>query len=65
MHLKMGDPAFQLPILARSLRARAVVMGAVSRSPVKRALIGSTAERVLDAMPCDILIVKPKEFRAA
>jgi len=64
MHLKMGDPAFQLPILARSLRARVVVMGAVSRGPVKRALIGSTAERVLDAMPCDILIVKPKEFRA-
>ncbi|HMK84865.1 MAG TPA: universal stress protein [Steroidobacteraceae bacterium] len=65
VHLKMGDPAFELPSLARSIRARMVVMGAVARGAVKRALIGNTAERVLDAMPCDVLVVKPKDFRAA
>jgi universal stress protein E len=37
-------------------------MGAVSRSGLKRLLIGNTAERVLDLLTCDILIVKPAQF---
>ncbi len=60
VHLRMGDPATSLPALARSVRARMVVMGAVSRNVVKRTFIGNTAEQVLDAMPCDILVVKPE-----
>jgi universal stress protein E len=59
VHLKMGVPATKLPQIARSTKARMVVMGAVSRNAIKRALIGNTAEKVLDTMPCDILIVKP------
>jgi universal stress protein E len=58
-HLKMGDPAFILPALAKSLRAQLLVMGAISRSVIRRAIVGSTAEKVLDSSPCDILIVKP------
>jgi universal stress protein E len=42
-----------------------LVMGAISRSAVGRLLIGSTAERVLDALPCDVLIVKPGHRRAS
>ena len=34
-------------------------MGAVSRSGLKRVFIGNTAERVLDDLPCDVLVVKP------
>jgi universal stress protein E len=64
-HLRMGDPAFMLPSLARSLKAQVIVMGAISRSVIGRLLIGSTAERVLDALPCDILIMKPKAIRAS
>lgn len=60
-HLKMGNPAYVLPALARSLRAQMVVMGAVARSAIDRFLLGSTAEQVLDALPCDVLIVKPKK----
>jgi nucleotide-binding universal stress UspA family protein len=26
--------------------------------------VGSTAERVLDRLPCDVLVVKPAELRA-
>jgi universal stress protein E len=37
-------------------------MGAVSRSGLKRVFIGNTAERVLDALPCDVLVVKPAHF---
>lgn len=63
-HLRMGDPAIVLPELAASLHADTIVMGAVSRSIVSRVFIGSTTERVLDSMPCNVLIVKSKSFRA-
>lgn len=59
-----GMPEQALPRLAKQRRATAVVMGAVSRSAVKRLFIGHTAERVLDALGCDVLIVKPRGFRS-
>lgn len=39
-----------------------VVMGAVSRSGLKRLVLGNTAERVFDDLRCDLLVVKPKRF---
>jgi nucleotide-binding universal stress UspA family protein len=63
-HLQMGDPKFVLPALARSLESQMVVMGAISRSGFDRLLLGSTVEQVLDALPCDVLVVKPKPARA-
>jgi universal stress protein E len=63
-HLHLGDPAFALPALARTLKAQLLVMGAVSRSSVRRILLGNTAERVLDDLPCDVLVVKPRNFRS-
>jgi universal stress protein E len=58
-HLVCGDPATELPILARSMRAGLVVMGAMSRSGLKRIFIGNTAEHALDGLQCDVLVVKP------
>jgi universal stress protein E len=37
-------------------------MGAVSRSALERVFIGGLAEKVLDRLPCDLLIVKPEGF---
>jgi universal stress protein E len=42
-----------------------VVMGAAHRSRLGRLLIGHTAERVLDALDCDVLVVKAPGFRSA
>ena len=39
-------------------------MGAVSRSGLQRIFIGSTAERVLDRLPCDLIVVKRPGFDA-
>lgn len=47
---------------AHDLNASIVVMGAVSRSGLKRVLIGNTAEHVFDALSCDLLVVKPRSF---
>lgn len=59
-----GDPVSALPRMARKHRASLVVMGAVSRSALARLFIGQTAERVIDALDCDVLIVKPRGFKA-
>jgi universal stress protein E len=58
-HLIDGDPAFAICAVARKLRADVVVMGAMSRSGLQRVFIGNTAERVLNDLPCDVLVVKP------
>jgi universal stress protein E len=39
-----------------------VVLGAISRRGLKRVFIGSTAEDVLEKLPCDALIVKTPNF---
>ena len=51
-----------IPEAAHTLRASVVVMGAVSRSGLKRVFIGNTAERVLNRLSCDVLVVKPAHF---
>jgi len=61
-HLVDADPVTAIPRVARKLGADLVIMGAVSRSGLKRMLIGNTAERVLNDLPCDVLVVKPAHF---
>ncbi|HKQ12706.1 MAG TPA: universal stress protein [Steroidobacteraceae bacterium] len=62
VHLKVGGPAQVLPHMAGALRADIMTMGAISRSGLKRVFIGSTAEDVLEHLPCDALIIKPPDF---
>jgi universal stress protein E len=62
VHVELGSPLEVLPRLAGALQADIVAMGAISRSALRRVLIGSTAEDVLDRLPCDALIIKPPDF---
>jgi len=48
---------------AATTHSAVVVMGALARSGLKRLLIGNTAERVLDHLRCDLLVIKPRGFR--
>ncbi len=61
-HLVAGDAAVAIPSVARKTRSAIVVIGAVSRSALKRLFIGNTAERVMDELRCDLLVVKPAKF---
>jgi universal stress protein E len=58
-----GDATELLPGIVRHESVQVVVLGAVSRSRIGRALIGHTAERLLDALECDVLVVKPPAFQ--
>jgi universal stress protein E len=62
-HLSALPPADAITSTARQVHSTIVVLGVVSRTAIKRLLIGSTAERVLDSLPCDLLIVKPRDFK--
>jgi universal stress protein E len=61
-HLVGRHPADAIAQTAREIHSSIVVMGAVSRSGINRLFIGNTAERVLDLLSCDILVVKPERF---
>lgn len=62
-HLVAGLTHEELPIIAEKLQADVVVMGAVARNRWKRLFIGATAERTLEHLSCDLLIVKPDWFQ--
>ena len=62
IHLEQGSAADVLPRVAEGLAASLLVMGAVSRSRLQEIFLGSTAERVLDRIACDVLVVKPGDF---
>jgi universal stress protein E len=57
-----GSAAELLPSHAEQRQATLLVMGGISRGRVRELLVGSTAERVLDRVPCDVLVVKPPDF---
>jgi universal stress protein E len=64
VHLEQGSASDVLPRITESLGAALVVMGAVSRSRLQEIFLGSTAERVLDRIGSDILVVRTGDFAA-
>lgn len=64
-HLIPLHPIDAIEQVAGTIGSNIVVMGAISRSGIKRLLLGNTAEKVLDHLPCDLLIVKPRRFWSA
>jgi universal stress protein E len=60
-----GAPEVVLPEFVVRKEIDLLVTGAVSRSPLRRWVVGSTAERLLDRLACDILVVKPEGFTSS
>jgi universal stress protein E len=63
-HFVAGEPVDAIPQLVRKQHISLVVMGSVSRSGLQRLVIGNVAEQVFDALPCDVLALKPANFKA-
>ena len=59
-----GAPHLAIAQAAEEERIDFVVMGAVSRSGLERIFVGSTAERALDRLPCDLVVVKRPGFQS-
>lgn len=64
LHIAEGMPEDVIPRTASNLDAELVVMGTVGRSGISAALIGNTAEHVMDNINCDLLALKPPGFKS-
>ena len=61
MHIKEGPADVLIPEMAKQLDAVVTVIGTVARTGLSGALIGNTAEVVLDAVETDVLVLKPDD----
>ena len=61
-HITHGYPRREIAIAARSLGAKAVVMGTVARIGVPGFIMGGTAEETISQLDCAVLGIKPEGF---
>ncbi|MGH8433047.1 MAG: universal stress protein [Pseudomonas sp.] len=59
LHIEEGPADVLIPHIAHKLNAAVTVIGTVARTGLSGALIGNTAEVVLDALESDVLVLKP------
>ncbi len=64
LHIAEGPADALIPQVAHQLSAAVTVIGTVARSGLSGALIGNTAEVVLDSVESDVLVLKPEEIIA-
>lgn len=62
LHLSCGAPSVAIQELVARCAADLLVMGSVSRTGIAGLLLGNTAERLLDRVPCSLLTIKPADF---
>lgn len=61
-HIAEGLPETVIEQLAKELDAELVVLGTIGRTGISAALIGNTAEHVIDQLNCDVLALKPDGY---
>lgn len=59
--VRHGPPDRGILAAATEVQADLIVMGSVGRTGLSRILLGSAAERVLQAMPCSMVLVKAED----
>lgn len=62
LHVEEGPADVLIPYMAHKLDAAVTVIGTVARTGLSGALIGNTAEVVLDLLESDVLVLKPDEI---
>ena len=60
--IQEGLPEDVIPKQAKQIDAELVILGTVGRQGLSAALIGNTAEHVIDRLNCDVLALKPEGF---
>ncbi|WP_394186074.1 universal stress protein UspE [Pseudoalteromonas tetraodonis] len=60
--IEEGLPEDVIPNVAKRLNSELVVIGTVGRTGLSAALVGNTAEHVIDSLDCDVLALKPDGY---
>ena len=58
-HIEFGAPEKRIPSKANHIKADLVVIGSIGRTGLSGHLLGNTAEKVLNNLRTDILVIKP------
>lgn len=58
--IRHGDPAIEIASYAREVNADLVVLGHAGKGPLARWLQGSVGVRLLDELPCSLLVATDK-----
>jgi universal stress protein E len=61
-HVKEGLPETIIEQVATEVDAELVILGTIGRTGLSAALIGNTAEHVIDQLNCDVLALKPDGY---
>lgn len=64
LHVVEGPADSLIPNIAHQLNAAVTVIGSVARTGISGALIGNTAEVILDSLESDVLVMKPDDVSA-
>lgn len=62
--IEEGLPEDVIPDVAARLNSELVVIGTVGRTGLSAALVGNTAEHVIDSLNCDVLALKPDGYKS-
>jgi hypothetical protein len=62
-HVEKGLPEEVIPDLSEHLQAGIVVLGTSDEPASPAAFLGNTAEQVIDHLRCDLLVLKPEQYR--
>ncbi|WP_025128194.1 universal stress protein [Pseudomonas sp. PH1b] len=62
LHIEEGPADVLIPHMAHKLGAVLTIIGTVARTGLSGALIGNTAEVVLDSLDSDVLVLKPADI---
>lgn len=58
--VREGLPEDVIPKVCDELDAELLILGSVGRKGMKAALLGNTAEHIIDKIQCDTLVIKPQ-----
>lgn len=61
IELSAGEIVPNLIKHLKTVNANMLIIGVLSRNVIERAIVGNTAEKILEGCPCDVLVIKPPQ----
>lgn len=61
IHLVEGTPEETLPEICLKMQTHTLILGSLGRTGFSAALVGNTAEHIIDQVSCDLLVIKRTE----
>ncbi|HEY2399297.1 MAG TPA: hypothetical protein VGI23_03030, partial [Steroidobacteraceae bacterium] len=64
VHIMAGNPEVSLPRFAQHRAYDALLLGALTHKPGYTAQVGTLTSKLMDALDCDFILLKPNAYRS-